>query len=117
MKADLAQRSHEARAEFVEFASMIAGEPAQKLTAFGRDVEKGTALVFSVGFAREQALAHGAIDELNSRVVAQAEAFGGVGDGDRGSGGRAGDLKEKLVLLGLQAGLGGRGFTEVQEAA
>lgn len=49
--------------------------------------------------------------------MAQAEAFGEVGDGRFCAVGGSGDVEQELVLLGLKAGLGGAEFAEVKELA
>jgi hypothetical protein len=49
--------------------------------------------------------------------MAQAKPVGDVGDGGFHAVGGPGNLEQKLMLLGLQAGLSGGLFAEVQEAA
>ena len=96
---------------------MRAGEPAQNLPAFGREVQNRAPLVAGIGFPGKKAFAGGAVDQLDGAVVPEAKALGGVGDGDRGALRRAGHLEQQLVLLRLQSDLRGGRLAELEEAA
>ncbi len=115
--ADMFQSAFEAWAQVVEFARMFAGETGEDFPAFWGEVQKRAPAVLSVGLAHQEILADGAIHQLNGAVVAQAEPFGRVGDGDGGALRDTGDLEKELVLLGVQADLDGGRFAELDKAA
>jgi hypothetical protein len=81
------------------------------------DAEDGAAPVSDVGDPFEQSFALATINELDRAVVLDAEARGGVCDGDDGFVWSASHLEEKLVLLRMQACFKRGRFTEEKEAA
>lgn len=107
----------EARGHLVELAGVVTGEMVEHVAAFAGYAEDGAALVVCIDGAGQQAFALGAVDELDGAVVLQAEAGGGVGDGDGRALRSACNLQQELMLLRLKAGGEGRAFTEVEEAA
>ena len=117
MALDLLERRGKARGALGEFARVVAGEAGQKLATFAGDAEDGAATVFLIDGAFEKAFALAAVDELYGAVVLEAEALSGVGDGDGGGCGRAGDLEQELMLLWMEAGGKGGVLTEVGEGA
>jgi hypothetical protein len=58
-----------------------------------------------------------ALAEFNDAVMAQAEPLGYVGDCGLLAVGGSGDVEQELMLLGMEAGVGGAAFAEVEELA
>ena len=96
---------------------MVVGEGLQDFVAGGGEMEDDAAAVDGIAGAAEEAGFFAALTELDGGVMAEAEAFGDVGDGYEGGVGGAGDLQQKLMLLGLEASLGGALLAEVEEFA
>jgi hypothetical protein len=96
---------------------VVVGEGVQDRTALFCDGEEDAAAVERVFAAGEEAFGDGAVGELDYGVVAEAEALGGVGDGEDCVCGGAGDLQEELVLLGMQIDLLGGLLAEVEEGS
>ena len=103
VQPDMFQSAFEPWPQVVQFARMFAGETGEDLPAFVSEVQKRAPAVLSVGHARKEAFADGAIDQLDRAVVAQPKPFCCVGDGDGCALRDAGDLEKELVLLGGEA--------------
>jgi len=97
------ERGNEFGAALVELCGVVFGELVEETVAGGGEPEQDAAAVFGVGRAGEQASGLAALGELDDAVMAEAEAFGDIGDGGEGVGGGSGDLEEELVLLGGKA--------------
>ena len=67
---DMFQSPFEPRPQVVQFARMFAGETGEDLPAFVCEVQKGAPAIMSVGLARQEAFADGAINQLDCAVVA-----------------------------------------------
>ncbi len=117
MALDVLKRAHQAGRGLNELARVLAGKAGENATAPAGDTEDCAAAVGRIFPALEQVLALAAVHQLDGAVVLEAEAPGGVGDGDGGFIGRAGHLEKQLVLLGLEAGFDRGLLTEVEEAA
>lgn len=105
------------RSEFVQLTCVIAGEALQRASALTGEREQNLAAIAGIDRALEQAGVLAAMAELDNAVVTQAKPLRDVRDGDELAGWGAGDLEEKLMLLGLKAGADGSGFAELQETA
>lgn len=81
------------------------------------DVQDDGAAIERVGPSRDPTGLFTACGELDCTVVAEREALGEVTYCGGGSGLRAGDLEEHLVLLGREAGAVGGFLREVQKTA
>ena len=114
---DLFERGDEARGPLLELTGVIAGESREKASAFGGEAEENAALVSGIGGAGKEAFAHGAIDELDSAVVAETEPLGCPGDGDGDAGWCSRNLQEQLMLMGLETGVERGRLAELEEGA
>ena len=65
--------------------------------------------------ATNQALLLTAFTELHDGVMSQSQPFGRIRDRRRHSGGDSDDLKQQLMLLGVEPGSYGGLFAEVQK--
>jgi hypothetical protein len=90
-------------------------QPTQHLLAFRCDLQDRAAFVRGIVSSCDQTFALGPIDEFDSAVMLQPEAFGRVGNGDslplRGSR----NLQKKLMLLWVQSRFLSRALAEMQE--
>jgi hypothetical protein len=114
---DLFERGDEARGPLLELTGVIAGESREKASAFGGEAEENAALVSGIGGAGKEAFAHGAIDKLDSAVVAETEPLRCPGDGDGDAGWRPGNLQKQLMLMGLETGVERGRLAELEEGA
>lgn len=94
---------------------MAGGKRIQQPHAFCCHGEHDAAPVFGVLAPAHQALSLGAVGELNHAVLAQPKPLGEIIDGRGVALGNAGNLQQKLVLLGADVMLGGRTFAELQK--
>jgi len=80
--------------------------------AVGTQLQADDAPVEFVTMAGDEAVADGAVDEFDHRMVAQHEAVSSFADGQALSATTGLDGEQKLVLLGVDAGLAGRMVAE-----
>ena len=103
MKLHAPQGPDQPWSQFVQFARVVAGEPVKNLPTFACQAEDGAALVVLVDGSLDEVFAFGAIDQLHSAVVLEAETAGSIGDRDGRAFSSTGNLEQKLVLLRLEA--------------
>ncbi len=114
---DQSQRLYQARQQFAEFAFVIRRQRTQHPVALGRHLELHSAAIGGVMQPLQQTRLFTSIAEFDDAVMAQAQSFRGVRHRGLNIFGGAGDLQQKLMLLGLQAGLLGAPLAEGQELA
>ena len=115
MKLHAAQSPDQPWCHFVQFARVIARELVKNLPALARHVEDGATLVVLVDGSFDQVFAFGAIDQLHSAVVPEAETPCGIGNRNGRVIGSTGNLEKKLMLLWLQASGDRCIFAELEE--
>jgi hypothetical protein len=115
VKLDAAKRTDQPRRHFVQLARVVTGELLKDVPALARQAEDGATLIAVVDRSLDEVFAFGAIDQLNGAVVLETEMACSIGDGDGRAFGSTGNLKQKLMLLRLQAGGDGCIFTELKE--
>jgi hypothetical protein len=103
--------------ELVELAGVIDGERAQDTIARRGEFEDDVAAVFEVLPADEQASGFAAVAEFDDAVVTEGQTAGEIAHRRYGPSGRAGDLKQELMLLRRETGARCGFFAEVEESA
>jgi hypothetical protein len=111
------QRLNQPGQQLAQFALVIGREDAQHALALRRQREPHAAAIRGVMRALQQARFFASIAEFDNAVVAQAQPLGCVRDGGFHALGSSGNLQQKLMLLGLEAGLLGALLAKQQKLA
>jgi hypothetical protein len=85
--------------------------------ALRRDLQDDAAAIGGVVFAMDETGLFAALAELDDAVVAQSQPLRHVRYGRLHAIWRSGDVEQKLVLLGMEAGVGGTLFAELEKLA
>jgi hypothetical protein len=84
--------------------------------ALRREFEYHPPAIVLIGSSSHKAGQFAPFAELDGGMVSKAHHVGDVGDRNQSVVGRPGDLQQKLVLLGLEAGCSGGLLAELQES-
>jgi hypothetical protein len=99
----------------VQFALVIVRQGSQNTVSLRGDVQGNAAAVGRVVLAMDQPGFFTALAEFDDSVMPQAEPLGYVGDRRLRAVGSSGDVEQELMLLGVETGVRGTGFAEVEK--